>query len=513
MPTWVYEARDKTGRPVKGTREAANRQDALEALRADGLFLTRLEVASHSAARAAAPAKARAVTPPPAVPSAIPSAARPAAAPPPGPPRKVGTPIGPVAPPETPFAPRLAADEPAPSSQVRLVGGVAQMTGGSQVAATPYVRPAPRPGQTPLGNGQTSADAARLPTGTAAPPIPPKIYLRASGKDMALYFRQIAAMINAGTSIGQAMHTMAENASRPALRQVSREIESRVMSGQTFSSCMEAFPGLFSLLQVNMVMAGERGGFLDRTFERLALYCERDYNLQQTIKRETFYPKLQFWASIYIPGMVPLILGFMGHGNPWMGFFLAVGRPTFIVLGLMFAYRALSFASPLTAQSGSPRAIIDGVKLYVPIGGKVARGLATAKFCRALGALYSAGVGPGESVRLAANACGNAAIGGAAIGIIPKLEHGERLTESLAGTGYFPGIAIQMLRTGEDTGALDEQLDKAADFLEMDAETAIRQLVQILPILLLLFVAGIVLKQAVDFYSGYFDKLLNMGDG
>jgi len=516
MPTWVYEAREKSGRPVKGMREAATRQEAIESLREDGLFLTRIEVASHSATRASSAAKPAASSPTPKAP--VRPAARPAAptgpAPAkPGPPRKVGAPIGPVAPPESPYAPRVAGEGTTESPQVRLVGGVAQMTGEPQVTAPP---PIPLPGLRGVkapDNGATSADSARIPTGSAAPPIPKTVHLRANGKDTALYFRQIAAMINAGTSIGQAMHTMAENASRPAFRQVSREMESRVMTGQTFSSCMESYPGLFSPLQVNMVKAGERGGFLDRTFERLALYSERDYNLDQTIKRETFYPKLQLWCCIFIPGTVPLVVGYVQHDHPWLHFFQQVGPPCLIIFGLYAAYRAMTFASPIATQSGSPRALIDGIKLKIPLGGKVARGLATAKFCRALGTLYAAGVGPGESVRLAANACGNAAIGNAAIGIIPNLERGERLTDSLGSTHHFPGIAMQMLRTGEDTGALDDQLDKAADFLEMDAETAIRQMVQVLPILLLLIVAVIVLKQAIDFYTGYFDKILGMGDG
>lgn len=285
------------------------------------------------------------------------------------------------------------------------------------------------------------------------------------------------------------------------------------MAGETLSSSMKAFPGLFSNLQMGMVMAGERGGSLDRTFERLARYSERDYDLQQTIKRETFFPKLQLWASIFIPGMVPLVVGFVQHGDPWGGFLRVVGPPTLGILAVIAVYRALSLAGPLTARGGSPRFLIDRAKLSVPIVGKVVRGLAISKFCRALGALNAAGVGPGESVRLAAHACGNAAIGTAALGTIPLLERGEGLTKSLGETGYFPGIALQMLRTGEETGKLDEQLDKAADFMEMDAETAIRQAVQVLPVLLLLLVGAIILKQAITFYTGYFNNIFAAADG
>jgi type II secretory pathway component PulF len=145
----------------------------------------------------------------------------------------------------------------------------------------------------------------------------------------------------------------------------------------------------------------------------------------------------------------------------------------------------------------------------IPVCSKVTRALATAKFSRALAALYAAGVGPGESVRLAAGASGNEVIARSTVGIIPRLEQGERMTAALESTGHFPVMVLQMLRVGEDSGALDEQLDKAADFLETDAETAIKQATVMIGILALLAVAAYIGMIVIQFWTGYFNDIFS----
>jgi type IV pilus assembly protein PilC len=148
----------------------------------------------------------------------------------------------------------------------------------------------------------------------------------------------------------------------------------------------------------------------------------------------------------------------------------------------------------------------------IPVAGKTARALATAKFCRSLGALQAAGTGVQGMIHLAANACGNAVIADSARRIIPRLERGESMTDALAATKQFPGIAIQMLRTGEQTGNFEAQLDKVADFLEQDAETTIKQSVVLLGVLALVFIGVRVCMQVVQFYTGYFNNIFDTVD-
>jgi type II secretory pathway component PulF len=176
---------------------------------------------------------------------------------------------------------------------------------------------------------------------------------------------------------------------------------------------------------------------------------------------------------------------------------------------MWMGWKVINRVSPAVTHGGSPRQWIDWLKLQLPIIGKTTRSLATVKFCRALGALYSAGVGPHKAVKMAADACGNAAMAEKARGITRDLENGAGLTESLAKTQYFPGVALQMMRTGEESGNLDAQLDKVADFLEQDAETTIRQSVKVLGIVVFLAIAAYIGAMVVQFYVGYFNQILS----
>lgn len=483
MPSFEYEARDKSGKPVRGTREASDRTVALEQLRQEGLFLTRLEPQKRQRPTGAtAPASA--------VPPAVTSPAYPAS---------------------PPTQPRPTAPKP-PDTLDSLKQQSAQMDSG---ALGQNYQPRTGPANLAPGQGLPYGGAgAALPIGTVAPPpVPKRPSLRSGSKDLSLYFRQLAALVHAGTSIGHGLGSMATNAGTPVLRQVSKEMNAQVMAGMPMSKCMQAYPGVFSALQVGMISAGERGGFLDLMLKRLANYAERDYSLQTMVKRETFYPKCLTAASVLIPAVVPAVLALVnggGIGGMLWAWFLALA-PWIILLAIgVSVYQGVKRAAPYLLHDGTIRELWDGIKLRVPIGGKVTRALATAKFCRALGALYSAGVGPGECVRLAAGASGNAVIARRTKEIIPRLEHGEPLTQSLASTGYFPGIAVQMMLTGEETGMLDEQLEKAADFMEQDCETAIKQSVQVLGVVAFLFIAGSIGFQVITAWGGYFNSIMEI---
>jgi type IV pilus assembly protein PilC len=456
MSLWAYEARDSAGKVVRGTHDAADRRSALEFLRQQGLFLTKLEVTRGTSAPT--PVKAPVTAPTP-------------------------------------------AKMPEASSHRFTSEGGPQVAAPQRVVGVPPLAPRPI---------SSSAIPGSAHPGTAAPPIAQQSLLRASSKDLSQFFRQIAAMLHAGTSIGAALHSMASHAPNAALRKASAQMEARAMAGEPVSESMRAFPGLFTPLQIGMVSAGERGGFMEAMYSRLAKYAERDYDLQQTIKRETWYPKLLVFASIFIPGAVPLVLAIVRGGqNPFLAWLGSVGPPL-LILGLaVLIYRAANYASPLAAHQQGPKLWLDSIKLRIPVAGKVVRGLATAKFCRALGALYGAGVGVSESVRLAADACGNAAIARDSIGVIPRLEHGERLTDCLASTGQFPSSVIQVMHVGEETGSLDTQLDKSADFLENDAEVAVKQSVQVLGVIVFVLIAIRIGFQVAQFYLGYFNSIFD----
>ena len=509
MATWIYEARTVDGRVVRGTRDATDRRAALEALRSEGFFVSRIEARGAKTTAQPQPLRARANPLDAGAGAATATVATAAAT---APASVAASPLDAPAMSELPGA-KIQAQRPARPKFV--VEDDATMLVQSAAPTANAARPAvkfdpvvtqPAPPRIAPGVG---VGGLRPMGQSATPPLSSQPFLHASQQDLSNFFRQLAALMHAGTGIGAALQTLSENAANKSLRVACEQMGKRAMTGEPFSDSMKAFPGLFSPLMIGITSAGERGGFMEASFTRLADYAERDYQLEQSIKRETWYPKLIVFCSILIPGVVPLVLS-----GP-KAFFAQVGPPLIIIALAILAWKVWNYARPaLTSTisafrvgSISPAKIYDEIKLMVPVVGKTARALASAKFCRALGALYSAGVGPSEAVRLGAQACGNRAIAERALGTIPQLNAGVPLTQCMKETKIFNPLALQMMRVGEESGDLDTQLDKAADFLETNAETTIKQAVPVLGIVAFLCVALYVGSLAMGVVGGYGQQL------
>ena len=469
MPIFAYQARDKAGLRVAGTREAPNRDGALEILRAEGLFVTKLAPVGE-AKKVIAPVSTQTSTQMTAAPTRLEVGASPAT-------REL---------PQRELPQREIAAQMAPRE-----------IAASEIPFPSPVAAPPKPLQVEMPQAQEGLNRplpAPRPTSTQA-------LLTADAKELSLYFRQMHAMIHAGTSVAHALGLMAENAPNAALRRASAEMGARTQRGDEWNRAMSAYPGLFSELMVGMISAGEHGGFLERILLRLAEYSERDYELQQTVKRETWYPKLILVCSFLIPSVVPLVL------QGWGAWFDSIKGVLIFALLLFVGWKILKKVAPGQLSGGPQRVAIDEFKLRFPYAGKFVRALASAKFCRALGALQGAGMGLHKTINLASDACGNEAMARHTRRIIHRLDNGESLTSALKSTGQFPPVALQMLATGEASGSIEAQLDKVADFLEADAETAIKQSVQLLGVVMFLLVAIRVGIQLVGFYSGYVDNI------
>lgn len=443
----MYQARDRSGQRVSGSREADDYRGALEALREEGFFVTSLK--PERAARTAA-----------VLPVAVAGGAVPVLAPP--------------------------------------LPGTGQP--GVATVAPPVVR-----------DGQSEPAVP----GVAPVPIGQRPWLHANSQQLALYFRQMEAMLNAGTGLSQALATMGQYAPARALQAASAEQSKRTAAGIPWSETMKTYPGLFSELMIGMIQAGEAGGFLDRMCGRLADYGERDYKIQQTVKSETWYPKLLMVCAIVIPS-TPVMIVPMFTGQSVLAGFLSFLRQIlmpFVVIAFVWALNTLAKRAAPLARGSNLRYVMDSIKMSVPVAGKVVRGLATAKFCRALGALSSAGVGLHKTIGLASNACGNAKLARGVMGIMPRLEQGIPLYRALEETRVFPGVALQMVKTGEESGNLEPQLEKVAEFLEQDAETAIKQGLQVLGVLVLIMIGISIGIQVIHFWTGYFDQMFNAVNG
>ncbi len=349
------------------------------------------------------------------------------------------------------------------------------------------------------GGGVALAKAAALaPAAPAAAAEKRDWVSRASAMQMSLYFRQAHALLHAGSSISHALAVASRHDASASLRRASEDMSRLTSSGTPWSEAMRFYPGLFSELAVGMVAAGEGSGRVDEACQRLASYSERDYHLQQTVKRETWYPKLLVACSFFIPSVVPLVL--KGPAAWWS----SLQSPLLMVVAIAVAWKGLAWLAPLAGQARAVARIVDRVKMGLPVAGKVSRGFASAKFCRALGATMGAGVPVNRAMSLAASACDNVVLADAAERARRQVLEGDTLTGALSATRQFPPVAMQMLATGEASGQTEEQLEKVAEFLEGDAETAVKQAVKLLGVLVLLLVAWQIGSQVISFYSGFY---------
>lgn len=338
---------------------------------------------------------------------------------------------------------------------------------------------------------------------------------RAKPKEMSLYFRQMYAMIHGGTSLASALATLGTSAPSKHLRQASQEMSRNVGKGKMWSEEMRRYPGLFSPLMLAMIHSGEVGGFLDKSCSKLADYSEQDQHVSQVITRETWYPKLVVFCSALLYFGLPPVISIINKTPPRVAFlhFLAsIALPFLAFFCVWMALNMQKFFTPLARHLKPVVFIADQTKLLTPYFCITVRKLAVAKFCRTFAALNTAGISVDSSFSLAADACGNAAIGERIKRVIPQVQSGKGITASLASTRQFPPIVLQMLQTGEVSGDFEEQLESVATFLEQESETSIQKSMKVLGVIALFLVGILVLMQLVQFYTGYYNNMFDQVD-
>jgi len=320
-------------------------------------------------------------------------------------------------------------------------------------------------------------------------------------------FRELATLVQAGMSLAMALATLQEQKKLPALQRALQDAARSVATGKRFSEAMARHPHIFPELSVALIRAGEESGRLDTMLGSVADYLERELEFRQTLSRETLYPKLLLAAVILIPlGAKMFIAAFMSGGKAaWaiaISFFLKLGL--YVLLPLLLLY----YVYQQYVATGQGRRVIDYIRLRVPVLGAVTMKLSWARLCRALAALYAAGLNIRSAVQIAARTAANRVVEETFLATRPALERGEKLSDALQRTGFVPPLVLSMLRTGEQTGQIDITLEKVADYFEAEAYTTLRKsMTAIVPLAVVIF-GIIVLMMAVQFYSGYFSSLL-----
>jgi type II secretory pathway component PulF len=267
---------------------------------------------------------------------------------------------------------------------------------------------------------------------------------------LAMMYRQFATLMDAGVPIAQACATLAQQTNHPRLQSILRAMSDNVNAGGNLSQVMERYPSTFTAIQTELIRAGETSGMLDLMANRIADYLEKEIETRRKLRRETLYPKI----VLSVAGMVILLLTFLRSGLS--GFF---GMVTFAVL-LAGAIFGVWWLARFLNQFPAFGAGWDHVKMLMPGVGGVVRRYATARFARALGALYGGGVLLPRAVETAAAPAATAP--SASVCSLPRPPSTWARAFRRAGAlGLLSPMAVQMARTGEQTGSLDTMMEKS----------------------------------------------------
>jgi type IV pilus assembly protein PilC len=349
----------------------------------------------------------------------------------------------------------------------------------------------------------------------------PTIGTGVSTRDIVIFTRQFATMINSGLPLVQSLDILAKQSENTVLRKVIQQVLYDVESGQTLADAMRQHPKIFTDLFVNMVAAGEAGGILDTILIRLASFLEKADALKRKIKGAMIYPGVIMTVAV---GAVSILLIFVIPTFQEM--FASAGvqlpAPTQFVIFLSETLQAkwYIFLGAIMAaamflqrfyQTPNGQLTIDRILLKAPVLGNMQRKAAIARFTRTLGTLVSSGVSILDGLEITARTAGNRVIHDAIMESRASIAGGDTISEPLKKSGVFPPMVVQMINVGEQTGGLDEMLTKIADFYDEEVDAAVAALLSALEPVMIVFLGVIVGGMIVAMYLPIFDMINAVG--
>jgi type IV pilus assembly protein PilC len=345
-------------------------------------------------------------------------------------------------------------------------------------------------------------------------------------KDIVVFTRQFATMINSGLPLIQCLDILASSVAleNKTFGKAISEIKMSVEGGSTFADSLKKHPKIFDELYTNMVAAGEAGGLLDTILQRLATHMEKAIKLKGQIKRATIYPTAIIIVAIVvisallifvIPTFAKMFSDLSGgkSGLPW---------PTELVIGVsefMQHYWYVIFGAgygllrAFKWYYGTPKGNvqIDALALKLPLMGDLIRKASVARFSRTLGTLISSGVPILEGLNIVAKTSGNKIVEQAILSARSSISEGKTVSEPLAKSGVFPSMVTQMISVGEATGALDAMLTKIADFYDDEVDAAVEALTAAMEPAIMMILGPIIGFVVVAMYLPIFKMASAMG--
>lgn len=307
--------------------------------------------------------------------------------------------------------------------------------------------------------------------------------------NLAVFCRQFSTMVDAGVSLVRCLDVLSQQTQDPRLKRILVDIGERVEGGESLSRAMQRHPRTFSNLFIGLIRAGEVGGVLEESLQRLSHFLEKDVELRRKVKSAMTYPVLvgvmavgitfflvywfvPQWAKILedlglkrddIPGATQFLidLAYNLEHNWWV-----------LLLSLIFII--VSWRLFVSTRFG--RRVADRMKLKVPVFGKLHHKICMARFSRTMGTLLTSGVPILQAMETVAGTVGNTIMSDAVMEARARIREGDRIGDPLEASRLFPPMVVHMIGVGEESGSLDYMLQKIADFYEAEVEATLQSL-------------------------------------
>ncbi|MBW7956690.1 MAG: type II secretion system F family protein [Deltaproteobacteria bacterium] len=333
-------------------------------------------------------------------------------------------------------------------------------------------------------------------------------------KDIVIFSRQFATMIDAGLPLVQCLDILAGQQENQEFKKILLDVKSSVEGGSTFADALRKHPKVFDDLYVNLIAAGEVGGILDTILNRLSGFMEKSEKLKGKIKGAMTYPvAVIVIACLVVAGLLLWVVPIFD--DMFADFGQALPAPTQLVVNMSNALKSSWYiiigvlvgtiiGLNRLYKTTKGRRVMDQVFLKAPVIGDLIRKTAVARFTRTLGTMLSSGVPILESLEIVSKTAGNVIIEEAVVKARTSLSQGKTLAEPLSETKVFPGMVTQMIAVGESTGALDAMLSKIADFYEEEVDQAVEALTSLIEPMLMAFLGIVVGGLVIALYLPIF---------
>lgn len=326
---------------------------------------------------------------------------------------------------------------------------------------------------------------------------------RLNTKELSIFTRQFATMINAGLALMDCLDTLKQQATKPGFKQVIADTMEDIEGGATLADALARQKKSFSDLYINMVAAGEAGGALDTILLRLATYLEKSAEIIRKIRGAMIYPAM---IMIVAFGAVTILLVFVIpiFAKMYEGMGASLPMLTQMVLNLSHVLRkyflliiaviiVIVIALRMYYRTSNGRLVIDRIILKIPILGDLIQKTALARFSRTLSTLLSSGVNILDALEITAKTSGNKVVENAIMNARSSIKEGETIASPLSQEKrVFPPMVVQMVSIGEATGGIDEMLNKIADFYEGEVDTAVENLMAALEPIIVVFLGVVI---------------------